>query len=86
MKLREGDVFHGTVGLLANCGIVFVFRTMDQLLTPMIGPDLMLVLATPVIVWGGLTSICVTYRAFKGGYGGLDSALQIPKASACPLT
>ena len=69
MKLREGDVFYGTVGILGLFGIVFVVRLIDELLTPLVGYKLSFLLSVPVVVWGGLTSFLVTYRALKGGYG-----------------
>jgi hypothetical protein len=69
MKLREDDVFYGTVGILGLLGVVFVVQTIDTLLAPVIGNNLVVVACAPVIVWGGLTSLMVTYRAFKGGFG-----------------
>jgi hypothetical protein len=69
MKLREGDVLYGTVGVLGLCGVIFVVRTMDQILSPLIGYQLAMLLSGPVIAWGGLTSFIVTYRALKGGHG-----------------
>jgi hypothetical protein len=69
MKLREGDIFYGTVGILGLCGVVFVVQAIASNLGPLIGHQLAMLVATPVIVWGGMTSFMVTYRAFKGGFG-----------------
>ena len=68
MKLRKDNFFYGTVGVLGLFGVAFIVQNMDNLLTPIIGRELVALASIPVIVWGGLVSFLVTYRALKGGF------------------
>lgn len=69
MKLhREADILHGTVGILGFFGIAEFVQLVDRILSPFTSSALAQLVCAPVIVWGGLSSYLVTYKAFKGGF------------------
>jgi hypothetical protein len=68
-KWRVNNSFvHGMVGVLAVLGLGFGLRFLGQVLTPLIGYELAVVVATPILVFCGILCAGVILRAARGGY------------------
>jgi hypothetical protein len=74
--MKEGDILYGTVGILGFFGIAKVVQLLDWVLTPITGYEIPMLIAVPIIVWGGMGCLFITIRAFKGGFGRFGDATR----------
>lgn len=62
------NLAHGLVGVLGLIGLGFSIWVIGQVLTPIIGHELALIAAIPLLIFGGIFCGAIVLGAYRGVY------------------